>query len=99
MLLGGVMGYAKAHSTKSLIAGITSALLLGAAAYLSRQQPRVGFGLGAAVAVGLIVVFVIRIQEISAQTSPGSVGSNIGLTTLSGGVALYLLYALSQSRA
>lgn len=99
MLFGGVMGYAKAHSPKSLIAGIASALLIGVAFFLSRQQPKIGFGLAAAVAISLVVVFVRRIQELSAQTPPGSIGSNVGLAVLSGGMALYLLYIISQARA
>ncbi len=99
MLGGGAMAYAKAHSAKSLIAGIVSAALIGVAFFLSRQQPRIGFGLGAAVAIGLVVVFVRRIQEISAQTPPGPIGSNIGLAVLSGFMALYLLFVLSQAKA
>ena len=41
--------YAKAHSKPSLIAGIASALLLGAAYYISLKQPKLGFGIGATV--------------------------------------------------
>lgn len=99
MLAGGAMGYATARSLKSLIAGVVSAVLIGIAYYLSREHPRLGFGIGAAVSAGLILVFVIRVQEILAQTPAKSVASNIGLASLSGIVALYLLYALTQSRA
>lgn len=99
MLAGGGMGYATAHSVKSLIAGIVSAVLLGVAFVVSRQQPRLGLGLGAAVAAGLIVVFVIRIQELSAQVPPKSTASNIALAALSAAVALFLLFALSKAKA
>ena len=99
MLAGGVFGYTKSHSSKSLIAGIVSAIILSAAFFVSRQQPRMGLGAGAAVAIGLVVVFVIRIQEVQAQTPPGSPASNIALAALSGLVALFLLYAVSQARA
>ena len=99
MLLGGVGGYAIAHSAKSLIAGIVSAVLIGAAYYVSGQQPRVGFGIGAIVAIGLIIVFVIRIRELLAKIPPGSIGMNVGLCVLSGIVAVFLLAALAQARA
>ena len=99
MLGGGLAGYAKAHSKPSLIAGIASAILLGLACYVSIKQPRLGLGIGAAVGIGLIVVFVRRIQELSAQIPPGSTGPNIGLCALSGAVAIFLLVALSQIRS
>jgi uncharacterized membrane protein (UPF0136 family) len=99
MFGGGLGGYAVAHSKLSLAAGIISALLLGLAYYVSLQQPRVGFGIGAVVAGGLVIVFVRRIQELLAKTPPGSPGMNIGLCTLSALVALYLLFALSRARA
>ena len=98
MLVGGVGGYAKAHSAKSLIAGIVSGALIGLAYNLSRQQPRAGFGVAAVVALGLVAVFVIRIQELSAQVPPGSTGMNVALCALSGAVALYLMYVISQVR-
>jgi uncharacterized membrane protein (UPF0136 family) len=99
MFVGGIGGFVIGHSNKSLMAGFTSAVLMGVAYYLSRQQPKVGFGIGAAVAAGLIVVFVIRIQELLAKTPPGSIGMNAGLCALSGATALFLLIALIQVRA
>ena len=99
MLGGGVGGYAKAHSKPSLIAGIVSAILLGAAYYISLKQPRVGLAIGAAVGLGLVIVFVRRIQELSAQTPPGNTSSSIGLCALSGIVALFLLFAVSRVHA
>jgi len=99
MLLGGIGGFVIGHSSKSLMAGIASAVLMGVAYYLSHQQPRLGFGLGVVTAAGLIVVFVIRIQELLAKTPPGSIGMNIGLCALSGATALFLLVALIQARA
>jgi uncharacterized membrane protein (UPF0136 family) len=99
MLIGGVGGYAKAHSQPSLIAGIASALLIAIAFAVSRTQPKLGFGIGAVVAIGLVIVFVRRIQELSAQVPPGSIGMNVALCIFSGGVALYLWNALSQAHS
>ena len=99
MLVGGIGGFAVSHSSKSLIAGIVSAVLLGVAYAVSRQQPKLGFGIGVVVAASLIVVFIRRIQELLAKVPPGSVGMNIGLCTLSGIVALFLLIAAFQARA
>jgi len=97
MLGGGIAAYAKAQSSKSLIAGIVSALLLAAACILSTKRPRLGYGIGVAVAIGLVIVFVIRIQELLAQTPPGKIGGNIGLCALSACVATFLVYMFRQS--
>lgn len=98
MFGGGLGGYAKAHSKPSLIAGLVSGLLMAAAYFVSRDRPRLGFGIGAAVAVCLAVVFVRRIQELSAQTPPGSPGMNIGLCALSVLMAIFMILAFTQAR-
>jgi uncharacterized membrane protein (UPF0136 family) len=98
MFVGGIGGYFVGKSPKSLIAGIVSLALIGFAYTLSRQQPRTAFAIGAVVAVGLVIVFVIRIQELLAKTPPGSIGMNVGLCALSGIVALFLLAATFQAR-
>jgi uncharacterized membrane protein (UPF0136 family) len=98
MLAGGIGGYAKAHSTGSLMAGIGSGLAMAVAWYVSRQQPKTGFIIGAVVAAVLVAVFIHRIQELLAKTPPGSIGMNIGLCSLSAITALFLLYACLQSR-
>lgn len=99
MLAGGAMGYAKAHSSGSLIAGAVSAVLLGVAWYVAGQQPRVGFGLGAVVAIGLVILFANRVREVMAHVTQGTTGSNIGLATLSGIVAIVLIVAAVKARS
>lgn len=99
MLIGGIGGYAKAHSMGSLMAGLGSGLAMAVAWYISRQQPKVGFIIGTVIAAVLVAVFIHRIQQLLAQTPPGSVGMNIGLCSLSAITALFLLYACIQSRS
>jgi uncharacterized membrane protein (UPF0136 family) len=50
---GGVMGYVKAQSQASLIAGGISGFLALVAATISLSRPRLGFGIGIAVAAAL----------------------------------------------
>jgi uncharacterized membrane protein (UPF0136 family) len=99
MFVGGLVGFFVGKSTKSLAAGIVSLVVIGGAYAVSRQQPKVGFAIGALAAAGLVAVFLIRIQDLLAQTPPGKIGSNIGLTALSASVAVFLLIALVRSRA
>ncbi|MBS1717967.1 MAG: TMEM14 family protein [Armatimonadetes bacterium] len=63
MLGGGIGGYKAAGSLPSLYSGLISGCLLIAAAFVSKTNPRVGFGLAAAVAAVLCVVFVRRYTE------------------------------------
>jgi uncharacterized membrane protein (UPF0136 family) len=62
MLAGGVMGYAKAGSKPSLIAGSASAVVLVIAWGWSRSSVA-GLWLGAVVAVALCVVFGLRLRK------------------------------------
>ena len=59
VLLGGVIGYVKAKSRASLIAGIGFAVLLSvAAALVATGSPRLGAGLGVVSALALIARFL-----------------------------------------
>ena len=59
VLLGGLIGYLKANSRASLIAGIAFASLLGIAAGLvAAGSPRAGAGLGVVSALALIGRFL-----------------------------------------
>ncbi len=59
VLVGGVIGYVKAKSRASLIAGLAFATLLGVAAYLVRSgSVGLGAGLGAVSALALIARFL-----------------------------------------
>jgi uncharacterized membrane protein (UPF0136 family) len=56
-LAGGVMGYVRANSRASLIAGGISGLLLLGGAVLALSQPTVGLGLAAVVSAALVARF------------------------------------------
>ena len=98
MLLGGIGGYAKAHSVPSLMAGIGSGIAMAVAWYLSKQNPKIGIIIGAVVAAALVAVFIHRIQQLQAQTPPGNIGMNVVLCSLSLITAVFLLIAGLQSR-
>ncbi|HEY2931213.1 MAG TPA: TMEM14 family protein [Acidobacteriota bacterium] len=61
MLVGGIIGYAKARSVPSLVSGLVGGAVLGYAGFLIRAQQPSGI-LIAAVATGVLaVVFVMRL--------------------------------------
>lgn len=92
MLGGGIGGYVKAHSWQSLTAGIASAILMGVAVYQSRLYPKMGFGIGAGLAVVLGLFFIHRIQATH------KIMPNGGLSGLSFIVAVVLVLALVQAK-
>lgn len=60
---GGIVGYLKAHSKASLIAGIVSGALLGAAYYVAGRNATQGMLFGAVVCALLCIVFGIRLRK------------------------------------
>jgi len=61
VLVGGVIGYVKAKSQKSLISGISSGLGLLVAWWLCRIIPIMGLGLATLISLVLFIVFIIRL--------------------------------------
>lgn len=57
------MGYTQAKSKASLIAGVVSSVLLGAAFATALTHPSIGMLAGAVVTVLLVVVFGIRLAK------------------------------------
>lgn len=63
MLVGGIIGYKKAQSKPSLIAGIVTAVLLGFCYWLSRSNPLLGFQLAFVINGALDGVFLVRLMK------------------------------------
>lgn len=76
MLGGGIMGFKLGHSIESLISGIVSFLVLGGSVALSKNNPRLAYGIAAVTVLALIVVFVRRGFETS--WPPRSIGLAVG---------------------
>ncbi len=57
------MGYTRAKSKASLIAGVISSVLLGAAFAVTLTHPAIGMIFGAIVTALLVVVFGIRLAK------------------------------------
>ena len=79
-LLGGVMGYVKANSRASLIAGGASGLILLGGAWLALSQPVLGLALVSVVSAALIARF--------AKSARGKRTNPIAYVMIGGGVAV-----------
>lgn len=77
---GGVLGYVRAKSRASLIAGAVSGLLLIAGALLARSQP----------VAGLVIVSIVS-AALVARFAKGALGkraSSVAIVMLGGGIAV-----------
>ena len=79
-LAGGVMGFVRANSRASLIAGGVSGLLLLGGAVLAVSQPTLGLGLAALVSAALVARF--------ARSALGKRASSVAYVMVGGGVAV-----------
>ena len=84
VLAGGIVGYRKAHSRASLLAGVVSAAFLLLAAILMSRGDPIGFRLAMAVSLLLLVFFAMRWLK-------GKKFMPAGLMVLSSAIALALL--------
>jgi uncharacterized membrane protein (UPF0136 family) len=79
-LAGGVMGYAKAKSRASLIAGGISGLLLLGSAALAASHPVAGFAVASVVSLALVGRF--------AKSASGKRASGVAKVMIGGGLAV-----------
>jgi len=79
---GGLMGYVKAKSRASLIAGGSSGLLLIAGALLARSQPVAGLVMVAIVSAALVARF--------ARSALGKRASSVAYVMLGGGILVLI---------
>ncbi len=86
-LTGGVMGYVKAKSRASLIAGGVSGALLIGGAVLAASQPAVGLAIACVVSLGLIARF--------ARSSIGKPASTVAVVMMAGGLAVLVTSGLA----
>ncbi len=61
MIIGGFIGYAKAGSKASLIAGVASGILILIGVYLTGSNVQLGYGFLTTVSAVLTIVFIMRL--------------------------------------
>jgi uncharacterized membrane protein (UPF0136 family) len=89
LAVGGIIGYTKAASRPSLIAGLASALAAVVALALSFQNARLGMGLGSAVAALLLLFFGYRFALKTRKFMPSGLLAVVSLAVLA--VAILVL--------
>jgi uncharacterized membrane protein (UPF0136 family) len=85
---GGIMGYVKAQSMPSLLAGVVSGLLLAAAGVLTTQKPTVGIVLGLVVSLLLLGKFLPAVLKGSTSAAA------MPMAVLSAGATLVAIVSL-----
>ena len=83
-LAGGVMGYVRANSRASLIAGGISGLLLLGGAVLAVSQPVLGLGLAAVVSAALVARFARSALSQRTSVAYGMVGGGVAVLVTAG---------------
>jgi uncharacterized membrane protein (UPF0136 family) len=89
-LAGGVIGYVKAGSRASLIAGGISGLVLIGGALLALRQPVLGLGLACVVSLALVARFARSV--VSKQRASG-----IAYVMIGGGLAVLVAAGIALS--
>jgi uncharacterized membrane protein (UPF0136 family) len=87
-LIGGLIGFLKAGSVASLVAGGGSGVILLVAAVLSSRKPRLGLGIA-------LVVSLLLIGRFASTAFRSGAASPIALVMIVGGLAVVLAAALA----
>ena len=82
LAVGGIIGFTKAGSKPSLIAGLASAVGALLALVLSRQSPSLGMGLASLLAILLFVFFGYRYAAKTRKFMPAGLLSVVSLVVL-----------------
>jgi uncharacterized membrane protein (UPF0136 family) len=81
LAVGGIMGYVKAGSKPSLVAGVVSAVLALSCLVVMNTNQALGLGLGAVLAALMLVVFGARFAK-SRKFMPGGLLTAMSLFVL-----------------
>jgi uncharacterized membrane protein (UPF0136 family) len=81
LAVGGIMGYVKAASKPSLIAGISSAALVVVCIVIGHEKPVLGMGLGIVLTTLLLLFFGMRFAS-SRKFMPGGLLTVVTLVVL-----------------
>jgi uncharacterized membrane protein (UPF0136 family) len=79
---GGTLGYVKAKSRPSLIAGVTSGVLAALCALVAGVRPALGLWLGAILALLLFGLFGVRFAKSRKMMPSGLMGAISGIVLL-----------------
>jgi uncharacterized membrane protein (UPF0136 family) len=82
LAVGGIMGFVRARSRPSLIAGLVSAAAALVALYFSRLRSPLGFPLGMALAIVLFVLFGYRYAVRNRKFMPSGLLAVVSLVVL-----------------
>ena len=88
-ILGGIVGYVKARSVVSIVAGLISGLLLIAAAYVLPERRELGLGIAFLTSLLLALQFIPRVLR-TRRLIPGGIMSLLSIAGIVFAVAVWL---------
>jgi uncharacterized membrane protein (UPF0136 family) len=88
-IAGGIMGYVKARSVISIVAGLITGLLLMAAAYILSERRELGLGIAFFTSLLLALQFIPRVLR-TRRLVPGGIMSLLSVVGMLFAVAVWL---------
>lgn len=92
LIVGGLVGFLKARSTPSLVAGLISGALAGGCVAVSGSNRMLGYGLGLALAMIMGIVFAMRYTR-SRKAMPSGLLALISLVVVIALVVDYVAFS------